>query len=389
MRPRLRRLLLPGVLTGTLMACTGGQPPAGIPGPAAPGQSGAGSPSAPTVQPAAGSETWPPTLAKSYTVSTLAGSRQGTADGAGTEALFDYPSGIARRPDGSLIVSEQGSTRIRQVAADGTTSTLTGGTEGFQDGPLATARFSHPINVAIDSLGLILVADAFGSHRLRRIDPTGGVTTLAGGTAGYADGPVAQAKLDNPTGLAVSADGSVYITDANNHRIRRYHPDGRVTTVAGGDKGFADGTSDAARFNNPTGVALDTDGTLIVADNGNHRLRRVHPSGVVTTLAGGAEAGKVDGPAATARFNGPISVAIDDKRNVYVVDGFNHAIRALAPNGRVVTLAGSADGFADGPGPQAAFSSPFGIAVAPDGTLYVTDMGNHRLRVVRPQPGQP
>jgi sugar lactone lactonase YvrE len=373
MARHLPALLILTAAVITAGACTTQRAPAGAP--------------VASATPATEARLWPSTLPTAYTVSTLAGSRQGSVDGSGDGAQFDYPSGIALERRGNLIVSEQGSTRIRRVTPDGQALTLTGGTEGYQDGPLPAARFAHPISVAIDPLGMIVVADAFGSHRLRRIDPATGVATLAGtGMAGRTDGTAAQATFDNPTGLAISGDGSTYIADANNHRIRRYHPDGRVSTVAGGDKGFADGWGKAAQFNNPTGIVIDTDGSLVVADTGNQRLRRVNPNGEVTTLAGAAASGKVDGLAADARFNSPIGLTIDGKRNIYIVDGFNHGIRALAPDGQVVTLAGSGEGVADGTGPQAKFGSPFGIAVDADGTLFVTDLGNHRIRRLRPDP---
>ena len=326
---------------------------------------------------------YPATLARSYDVTTYAGGSQGSQDGPRAQATFDYPSGLAFDRQGDLIVSEQGSTKIRRIAASGAVTTLVGGTEGFQDGALATARFGNPINLSIDKLGLILVADTFQSNRIRRVDLSSGVTTLVGGTLGFADGPAATAKLNNPTAMVTSDDGSITIADAGNNRIRRLYTDGRVTTVAGSAKGFADGPGSEAKFDNPTGIALDTDGTLWVADTGNNRIRRISVTGAVTTLAGG-DKGFADGPAKDAKFNGPVGITVDSKRNLLIIDSFNHRVRALAPTGQVVTLAGAGDGFAEGTGLKAQFSSPFGVAADPSGAIYVSDMGNHRIRRLMP-----
>ncbi|MBC7545113.1 MAG: hypothetical protein H7338_20495 [Candidatus Sericytochromatia bacterium] len=323
------------------------------------------------------------TLAPRYIVSTYAGSLQGSVDGSREQSQFNYPSGLAFDPDGNLIVAEQGSTRLRRITAAGQVTTLVGGTEGFLDGPLAIARFSHPINLAIDRLGLIYVADAFGSHRIRRVNLASGVTTVVGGTQGFADGAAPQVHMNNPTALAVNADGSIYVADAGNNRIRVLFPDGRMTTLAGGNKGFADGNGAAAQFDNPTGIALDTDGTVLVADTGNHRIRRVLPTGTVTTVSGSV-AGHADGAALSAKFNGPVGLTVDRKRNVLITDSSNHMVRALTPSGQVITLAGSRDGFAEGVGAAAQFSSPLGVVADANGNIYVADLANQRIRRLQP-----
>ena len=209
------------------------------------------------------------------------------------------------------------------------------------------------------------------------------VTPLAGGgSAGFADGPAAAARFSDPFGVAVDPRGTVFLADAgDNNRIRRIAPDGTVSTLAGGSEGLRDGRGAQAAFNTPSAIALDHLGNLYVADTGNHAIRRIAPDGMVTTLAGNGQPGDADGKGAQARFNGPVGVAVDDAGVVYVADTYNDRIRRIAPDGTVTTLAGGArPGDADGVGTAAAFDTPSGIAVTPDGTLFVADTGNEAIR---------
>jgi sugar lactone lactonase YvrE len=218
-------------------------------------------------------------VAQDGTVSTLAGSDAGFADGAGAAAKFDTPYGLAVDAAGVLYVADTHNHRIRQVAADGTVTTLAGAEAGQADGPGTAARFRQPWGLAVDGKGALYIADA-GNHRICKLDlkdPAHPVTTLAGGTAGYADGSGAAAKFTAPEDVDVAPDGSVYVADTGNHRIRKVAPDGTVTTVAGGTAGLANGSADQARFNFPQGLAVDKDGDLIVADTLNHAIRLVFP----------------------------------------------------------------------------------------------------------------
>jgi sugar lactone lactonase YvrE len=157
----------------------------------------------------------------------------------------------------------------------GVVSTLAGSTQGYTDGTGAAAQFSSPRGVAVDASGNVYVAD-WSNHRIRKVTPTGVVTTLAGSTNGYADGPGAAAQFFNPSGVAVDASGNVYVADTNNQRIRKVTPTGVVTTVAGSTRGYADDTGTAAQFFNPTGVAFDASGNVYVADSWNFRIRKIH-----------------------------------------------------------------------------------------------------------------
>jgi len=212
------------------------------------------------------------------------------------------------------------------------------------------------------------------------------VTTLAGdGSPAFRDG--ASAAFSDPFGIAVTADGIVYVADAGeNNRIRKIAPDRTVTTFAGGSEGFADGTAAAASFNTPSGLALSKDGTLFVADTGNNRIRKITPEGHVSTIAGDGTAGYADGPAAQAKFNGPIGIAVDPRGNIFVADTYNDRIRLITTDGQVSTVAGQGTpGYADGDRNVALFDSPCGIITANDGSLIVADTGNDRLRKVTPE----
>ena len=168
---------------------------------------------------------------------------------------------------------------------------------------------------------------------------TATVRTIAGnGTGLFADGPLPAAGFGEPFGIAVSPDGAIYATDGAAHRVRRITADGRIQTVAGSARGFRDGPATVASFDTPSAIARDAAGVLYVADTGNHAVRRITPDGVVSTLAGDGIAGYADGT--TARFNGPVGVAVDVTGRVIVADTYNDRIRAIAPDGTVTTIAG-------------------------------------------------
>ncbi len=204
------------------------------------------------------------------------------------------------------------------------------------------------------------------------------------GALGYAAGTVWTARFADPFGVVVDPLGRIYVSDGGeNNRIRRIDPDGLVTTMAGGREGFADGMAGAASFNTPSGLALDAFGNLYVADTGNHAVRRVSPDGRVTTVAGDGVPGHVDGPGPAARFNGPIDVAVDRDGRIFVADSYNDRIRRIDTDGQVTTIAGgTAPGYQDGVRDEALFDTPGGIAVLPSGDLVVADTGNGLLRVV-------
>ena len=193
------------------------------------------------------------------------------------------------------------------------------------------------------------------------------VTTLAGsGNAGTANGTGTAAEFENPTSAVVDANGNIFVTDRTNDVIRRITPEGVVTTFAGsGTAGFADGTGTAARFNNPSGIAIDASGNLYVADRDNHNIRRITPAGVVTTLAGSttAQNGTTNATGTAARFNGPTGVAVDASGNVFVADASNHRIRRVTPAGVVTTFAGNGSGNTNGTGTSALFNLPSAIAI--------------------------
>jgi len=217
----------------------------------------------------------------------------------------------------------------------------------------------------------------------------GAVTTLAGsGVPGFANGTGASAQFNNPRGIAVNSAGTIYVADQANHRIRAITPAGVVTTLAGsGVPGSTDGTGASAQFNNPVGIAVNSAGTIYVADQTNHRIRAITPAGVVTTLAGSGVAGSTNGTGTAAQFNNPVGIAVNSAGTIYVADLTNHRIRAITPAGVVTSLAGNFSGiggFSEGTGSGARFNNPVGVAVNSAGTVYVGDQTNQRIRTITP-----
>jgi streptogramin lyase len=323
-----------------------------------------------------------------YTFTTLAGlpGSGDYTDGTGSAARFNGPRGMAVDSTGNIYVGDTGNDTIRKVTPAGVVTTLAGapGNYGGADGTGSDAQFFSPRGVAVDRAGIVYVADTY-NNTIRKVSPAGVVTTLAGKPAsqGSTDGTGSEARFTYPSGVAVDSAGNVYVADTSNNTIRKVTPAGVVTTLAGhaGIQGSEDGTGSAARFLQPTDVAVDSAGNVYVADFYSDAIRKVTPAGVVTTLAGQAGIqGSADGTGRDAQFRDPWGVAVDGTGNVYVTDYGNSTIRKVTPEGVVTTLAGGNNSSADGTGSGAGFNGPEGVAVDSTGNLYVADTGNYTIR---------
>lgn len=325
-----------------------------------------------------------------YTFSTVAGTSAfgGNDDGSGQAARFARPYALAVNSSGNVFVADTLNGTVRMVTSGGTVTTIAGaaGNLGSADGTGGAAQFNQPSGIAVDSNGNLFVADTINCT-IRKITQGGVVTTIAGSAElqGSTDGVGASARFYSPTGVAVDSNDNLYVTDTTNCTIRKITPAGLVSTLAGvaGSSGIGDGTGSLARFNTPTGIAIDGSGNLYVADSQSDTIRKVTPSGVVTTLAGTAGvSGSADGTGAAAQFRVPNGVAVDGNGNVYVADSNNSTIRKLTPNGVVTTFLGTAGtmGSADGIGNAALFNQPFGLAVGGNGNLYIADSSNNTVR---------
>jgi len=282
-------------------------------------------------------------------VSTLAGSPgiPGSADGAGSAARFSQPFGLAVDGSGNVFVADTYNCTIRKITAAGVVTTLAGspGVWGFANGTGSAANFNAPTGVAVDGGGNVYVTDAINCL-IRKVTAAGVVTTLAGtsGVAGSADGTGSAARFNFPSGVAATAAGIVYVADSGNGTIRKVTAAGVVSTLAGsaGNYGSADGTGSAASFGDPVGVAVDAGGNVYVADTGNNSIRKITPAAAVTTLAGDWNfwSINIDGTGSEAQFYNPRGVAVDGGGNVYVADADSHTIRKVTSAGVVTTFAG-------------------------------------------------
>ncbi len=266
---------------------------------------------------------------------------------------------------------------------------------GCSSPALVSAPLSQPRAIALDKSGAVYAGNIGHSIVVRISHDASGKTNTAifagdESQIGSNDGQGTSARFQGPIGLALDDAGNVYVADSDNHLIRKISPTGMVTTLAGKAvvPGYADGTGPDARFDDPTNVAVDHDGNVYVSDNHNQVVRKISPAGIVTTFAGLAgQAGNADGQGALARFDGPRGIAVDRAGNVYVAAQTSSTIRKITPDGWVTTLAGQPGktGGADGPGASATFNVPRSLTVDAAGNVLVADTDNNTIRKITPE----
>jgi uncharacterized protein (TIGR03437 family) len=336
----------------------------------------------------------PPTV-----IATLAGNRTSGISGDNGSAIAAQlwsPRAVATDAAGNVYVADTQNHRVRKVTRSGIITAFAGsgqlGSSG-DGGQAATASMNEPRGVAVDAAGNVYISDS-QNHRIRKVTPAGIISTFAGtGDEDYGGdgGPAAAAKLNFPVGVVVDASGDLYIADTNNHRIRKVAAStGTITTVAGsGAPGFSGdgGQAISAKLNSPAGVTVDSAGNLFIVDQGNHRVRKVALDGTISTVAGTGTAG-FNGDnisAVTAHLNQPRLLTVDAAGNLYIADQSNHRIRKVSTNGTISTIAGTGTSGAGGEGgaaTNAQLSFPTGVALDNAGNLYIADGGNHRVVVV-------
>lgn len=319
-------------------------------------------------------------------VSTFAGTgAKGFANSSVELAVFNSPTGVAVDKSGNVYVADNGNNMIRMIDPSENVTTLAGtGSLGSNNGPAATATFNGPFGVTVDTLGNIFVADQ-GNNMIRSINSSGVVSTLAGsGSSGAQNGIGATATFGLPSGIAVNDAGNVYVADLTNDLIREISAADSVTTLAGNGNAGSANSSTTVSFSSPSGVAVDAQLNLYVADQGNNVIRKINSKGVVTTLAGNGIKALVNGPALAASFYSPYGIAVDGNGNLYVSE-LDNVIRMISTSGMVSTLAGSGQpGSTNGTGAAASFNQPAGIAVDAAGNVYVADAGNNLIRMISP-----
>ncbi|UOE51410.1 gliding motility-associated C-terminal domain-containing protein [Mucilaginibacter sp. SMC90] len=311
----------------------------------------------------------------------IAGTGQfGNINGDAATAQFKLPFGISIDASGNIYIAESGG-GIRMISAAGQVSSI--GTDALPGPPFNVPKLNNPRGVVKDKSGNLFVAN-YSNHNILKITPSGIVTVFAGiNQNGTADGPGNVANIINPNGIAIDKDDNLYVSDGNN-AIRKISPSGYVYTLAGQpSEGTADGLGNAAKFKRPAGLAVDNNGNIYVADQGGLVIRKITPNGLVTTIAGSGIFGTGDGNGAAANFQYPVGITVDLSGNLYVTDGGIGTVRRISPDGEVKTIAGGGPvGVESGVGTVVHFGSPSGIAIGPDGNLYVAEYDRNSIKKV-------
>lgn len=317
------------------------------------------------------------------TVTTFAGSTFGFANGTGTSAQFRAPQDVAADYLGNLYVADTFNHLIRKITPAGVVTTVAGSTQGFANGVGTAAKFNTPHGIAVNNAGtFILVADT-NNHKIRQVVISSGiVTTISGDVSGFADGTLSAALFNAPKGIDIFGN-SIYVADTGNNKIRKIEPTG-VTTIAGSTAGFADGAVASAKFYAPTGLVVSASGEIYVADTFNHRIRRI-AGGQVNTFAG-STAGYQDGLGINAKFTGPDNIIVDPATNTFYVSS-DHKIRKITAIGIVTTFAGSTQGLNNAVVTSAQFDGPKGMALGTTvDKIFVAENGNNQIRLINSAP---
>ncbi|MGC8758690.1 MAG: hypothetical protein ACP5UT_05415 [Bryobacteraceae bacterium] len=342
-----------------------------------------------------------------YTIDNAAGN--GAAGFAGDsgkaqDAQINFPLGLAIDKSGNVYIADQFNHRIRRIAPDGTITTVAGsGTQGStgDDGPATSAQLNYPSGIAIDGSGALYITDTM-NHVIRKVAVGGNITRIAGqrGLPGFvekdAKGEFINAKdaqLNAPTGIAIDSAGNIYFCDTRNHRVRKIGTDGKIQTIAGtGEKGETGdgGSALEAKLNSPTGVAVDAAGNVYIADQMNHRIRKVDASGIITTVAGTGLPGYSGngGLATRAQLFYPCCIALDAQGNLFIADRTNNRVRRVDAAAGTISLAAGTGRFGDDfdgrPADQARLRFPMGLAADPQGRIYFSDNANSRVKLLTP-----
>ena len=312
-------------------------------------------------------------LTFSQQVTTVAGYGGGAfLDGPWWQAYFSGPWGLCTDPTGTIIyVADSFNHRIRKIdLTSGLVTTIAGSTEGYADGVGTAAKFALPRDVCMDSNGNLFVTDN-SNHKIRKIDlSTNSVTTFAGSTQGYTNGSGTNAKFNDPVAICIDSNNNLYVSEWQGNKIRKITPTGQVTNLAGsGVAGFADGVGTNAKFYAPQGLCVDNQNNIYVSDTVNFRVRKITPSGTVTTIAGTGEYGYLDGAVATAMLGNIKGICMDTANNLYVADEFSHLIRKIDLTTNMVST------FLD---TITYTSNPKGICLK-DNTIYFTGFSNCKV----------
>jgi len=314
-------------------------------------------------------------------VTTLAGvGAPGSVDGAHDVASFTDPFGVAVDRRGNVLVSDGAINCIRLITPQGEVKTIAGSGEGYSDGAAMEAQFNTPSGIAFDREGNLIIADT-ANNRIRKLSKDYAmVSTIAGsGIAGFKDGAADEAQFDGPMAVAVDHQGSIYVADAYNDRIRKITSDGKVSTFAGTSV-TESASALAIKLDTPCGVAVDALGNLFVADTGNHEIEKIAPSGDVTYLTNKAQSTNVN----FSNLSRPVGLIATGDNFVYVVAAGSSSVYRINPDDSFTQIAGSHPGYADGNDLAALFNHPTGVALDRDGNLYVADSQNYLIRKITP-----